>query len=170
MTAAKHYRSPFGLSQKERERAREIAVYAAMMGYHHREHMLYTELGARWSGIEDRRLGYKGEYPRAADCSSFVTWAEWNAFEHFHIKGDHVNGERWLEGFTGTMVEHGVPVHVGHLLPADAVFYGGTPQLPKHTAIFVGKGRVVSHGHPGGPLLLPTQLGLPIVGARRYIR
>lgn len=167
------YRSPIGLNRgKDRQRAREIAVYAAMVGYRNRGHMIYSELSARWSGIDDHRLGYKGEFPSVADCSAFVTWAEWNAFEHFRIKHDFVNGEEWREGYTVTMVEHGLAVHLDALLQADAIFYGGTPSRPQHTAIYVGHGRVVSHGHPGGPLLLPLNLDneLPIVGARRYIR
>lgn len=164
------YRSPLGLSAAERKRAREIAVYAAMQGFHHRDEMLYTEGAARWSGIADHRLGWKDQFPRAADCSAFVTWAEWNAAEHFHIHQDIVNGDDWDGGYTGTMTQHGIEVKLSELLLADAIFYAGTRQIPQHTAIYVGKGRVVSHGHPGGPLLLPVELGLPIVQARRYIR
>jgi cell wall-associated NlpC family hydrolase len=169
---SKHYKSPFGLNGKERQRAREIAVYAAMVAYHNRDHMIYSEGSARWSGIDDHRLGYKGEFPRVTDCSGFDTWALWNAFEHFHIHGDHVNGEGWREGYTGTMTQHGIGVHLNALLPADSIFYGGTVRIPQHVAIYVGSGRVVSHGHQGGPLLLPMDLGheLPIVQARRYIR
>jgi cell wall-associated NlpC family hydrolase len=164
------YHSPLGLGGRERKRARDIAVYAAMMGYRHRGQMIYTEGGARWSGIDDRRLGYKGEFPRAADCSAFVTWCIWNACEHFHIKHDIVNGANWREGYTGTMVEHGQRIGFHQLLPGDAVLYAGSSSVPQHTAIYVGHGRVVSHGHQGGPLLLPVELGLPLNQARRYIR
>lgn len=164
------YHSPFGLSGPQRQRARDIAVYAAMVGYHHRSQMIYTEGGARWSGIDDHRLGYKNEFPRAADCSAFDSWCLWNAFEHFHIHEDHVNGANWREGYTGTMVEHGVEVAISQLLPADSVFYAGTRSVPQHVAIYVGHGRVVSHGRQGDPSLLPVHLGLPINQARRYIR
>lgn len=164
------YKSPFGLSRAERKRAREIAVYAVMVGYRHRDEMLYTEGAARWSGIADHRLGYKDEFPRAADCSAFTTWGLWNAFEHFHIHEDHVNGDDYLAGYTGTQTQHGIRVRLDSLLPGDLIFYGGTESIPQHVAMYVGKGRVVSHGHPGGPLLLPIEIGLPIVQARRYIR
>lgn len=166
-----HYHSPVGLNEgRQRQRAREIAVYAAMEGYKHRGQMLYTEGGARWSGIDDHRLAYKGEFPRAADCSAYVTWCLWNGFEHFHIHHDFVNGANFKEGYTGTMVEHGTPVNRNHLLPADALFYGGSRSVPAHTVIYVGKGRVISHGSPGGPHLLPIDFGMPFNQARRYIR
>lgn len=169
----RHYHSPIGLDDgKHRQRAREIAVYAAMMGYHNRQHMIYSEGNARWSGIDDHRLGYKGQFPRVADCSAFTTWALWNAFEHFHIHQDFVNGERFAEGYTGTMVQHGVGVSLNALLPGDAIFYAGSRAVPQHVVLYVGKGRTVSHGHQGGPLLLPVNLGsgFPINQARRYIR
>jgi cell wall-associated NlpC family hydrolase len=174
------YKSPFGLNASERQRARDIAVYAAMMGYHHRSQMIYTELAPRWSGIDDHRLGWKGEFPRGADCSAFYTWCLWNAFEHFHIHEDAVNGADWREGYTGTMVQHGIQVGFNQLLPGDAIFYGGSHSVPRHTAIYVGQGRVVSHGRQGDPSLLSLtlswstaeleRLGLSLNQARRYIR
>lgn len=169
-----HYHSPLNLgSAKERANARGLAVLAAMTGYHHRGEMVYTEGAARWSGIQDHRLAYKGEFPRAADCSAFVTWCLWNAAEHFRIHQDFVNGLRWAEGYTGTMVEHGLPVDLKHLLTADALFWGGSHSVPQHTTIYVGHGLTVSHGSPGGPHLLTVQQmasALPFNQARRYIR
>jgi cell wall-associated NlpC family hydrolase len=164
------YHSPLGLNGHQRQRARDIAVFAAVTAYRHRQEMIYTEGAARWSGINDHRLGYKHEFPRAADCSAFVTWCLWNACEHFHIRSDIVNGAMWQAGYTGTMVEHGQRVSLDRLLPGDAVFYAGTPQVPQHTAIYIGSGRVVSHGQQGDPSVLPVDLGLPINQARRYIR
>lgn len=170
MMSIHHYRSPIGLSGPQRQRAREIAVYAAMVAYHHRAEMIYTEGPARWSGIDDHRLGYKGEFPRAADCSAFGTWALWNGLEHFHIHQDIVNGADFREGYTGTMTRHGIEVPFNALLPADLIFYAGTREIPQHVAIYVGRGRVISHGRPGDPSLLPIEIGLALNQARRYIR
>jgi NlpC/P60 family len=164
------YVSPIGLDRNERRRARDLACYAAIVAYKHRAEMVYTEGPARWSGIDDHRLGYKGEFPRAADCSAFTTWCLWNGVEHFRIKQDIVNGEEWREGYTGTMVQHGVEVDVKHLLTGDAIFYGGTRDVPQHVCLYMGWGRVMSHGSPGDPSLLPIDFGMPFNQARRYIR
>jgi cell wall-associated NlpC family hydrolase len=57
-------------------------------------------------------------------------------------------------GFTGTQIQHGKRISVVQLKPGDLVFYGR--HGISHVAIYVGNGRVVSHGSESGPLLLST--------------
>ena len=157
---------PSGLSRQNRVRARDLAMNAARLGLRHAPRMHYTQAAARWEGIERRRLAWRGEYPRWADCSAFVSWCLWNALEHFHVR-DVVNGDRWRGGYTGTMLEHGVRV-TGPILRGDAVIYGsGFPG--EHTAICVGGGMVISHGSEAGPFLLPIRYRSDVLQVRRYI-
>lgn len=167
------YRSPLGLSGHDRAIARLRASYAAMVGVARRGVTEYTEGASRWDGIDNRRnpWGKPRQSPHHADCSAFYTWAVWIATRAWKL-GDFVNGEGWRAGYTGTMTSHGERVDPNHLIHADAVFYGGSFSVPQHVAIYVGNGRVVSHGSPGEPKVYPTDLygALPIMQCRRYIR
>lgn len=57
-------------------------------------------------------------------------------------------------GYTGTLIQNGKRVSASNLKPGDLVFYGR--HGISHVAIYVGSGRVVSHGSESGPLLLST--------------
>ena len=57
-------------------------------------------------------------------------------------------------GYTGTLINHGTRVSASNLRLGDLVFYGRYGIT--HVAIYVGFGRVVSHGSESGPLLLST--------------
>src|SRR5262245_44196423 len=92
------------LDKKERRKARELAVEAAMLGYHNRDRIHYTQGGQRWQGINDTRLAAKGEFPNFADCSAFVTWCLWNGMYVPFKERDTVNGAAWKAGYTGTLL------------------------------------------------------------------
>lgn len=159
------WRSPSGLSPRHVHKAVNMALQAAVLSYHNRGSIHYTEGGSRWWGIDHHNKGWRGEYPRYADCSAFVTWCLWQGLDHFHHY-DNVNGLNWRGGYTGTMATHGRRVH--DLRPGDAVLYGhGWPYL--HTAIYTGGGLVVSHGGEIGPLLLPWNYRGDAGQIRRYI-
>src|SRR6185437_13452484 len=90
-----------------------------------------------------RRVASVGRFPNEADCSSFAGWCYWNGL-HVHLgHTDIVNGEHWLGGYTGTMLEHGR--RVSSPIAGDAIIYGRS-WPGEHVAIFTGGGLVVSHG------------------------
>jgi cell wall-associated NlpC family hydrolase len=102
-----------------------------------------------------RRRGYLYE-----DCSSLATGCYFIA-GLLDPNNLHYNGQ----GYTGTLAVHGKWVSVPE--PGDLVLYGwGFPY--HHVAIYVGGGRVVSHGSESGPLLLYTRYRSDLAMFRRY--
>jgi cell wall-associated NlpC family hydrolase len=154
-----------GLSREHVHQAVNMTLQAAVLGYHHREAIHYTQGASRWSGIDGHHKAWRGEYPPWADCSAYVTWCLWNGLDHFH-HSDTVNGLHWWGGYTGTLLEHGLRVRTP--IPGDAVIYGsGWPG--EHVALYTGGGLVVSHGGESGPLLLPMHYRSDVLSVRRYI-
>lgn len=165
---AKSKGGPSNLTESQRAEARNIAVAAAKLGLAHAPAIHYTQGGSRWQGISDTRYARQGQYPNYCDCSSFATWCLWNALHVRFGVGDVVNGANWQAGFTGTQLTHGVSVSLSAMKPGDLVLYGrGYPG--SHVAIYIGGGRVISHGSEGGPYNLPYNYRSDIIGARRYI-
>jgi hypothetical protein len=162
--------SASGLGPGSRLRARERAVQAALLTLHHAPlHYEMNDPIKRWEGIRKRRNSARGEFPKVADCSSFLTWCLWNAlFLKFGL-GDIVNGQGWKAGYTGTMLSHGVRVqHVANVLRADLVHYDN----PAHVTMVVDKPGGVPHvvgwGSEGGPFY--TKYNYRTVSQiRRYI-
>jgi cell wall-associated NlpC family hydrolase len=165
--------SPIGLhgGAKQRLAIRKKVFAAARTAVDNRNHTVYTEGWQRWSGIQEDRRSYKHESPFFADCSAMCTWYYWDATRAEKL-GDFVNGLGWRGGYTGTMTRYGEDVGLNQLLTADAIFYGGSWDVPAHVALYVGNGKVISHGMPGDPRLYPINLNgaLPITRAKRYIR
>lgn len=158
-----------GLSTRDRIRARDMAVQAAVLMLHNRGNDLhYSEQGNRWEGIDRHLKAWRGQFPHYSDCSSSVTWWLWNGLDHFGV-GDVVNGSSWQAGYTGTMLEHGENVGTRNMQRGDAVLYGnGFPGF--HTAMHVGGGMVISHGSEDGPNFLRyDQMGQNILAVHRYI-
>src|SRR3974390_1003156 len=106
---------PSPLAGKQIIIARDMAMQAAFLGVHNQPAIHYTQGPRRWSGIDEYRKAWKGQFPSYADCSAFVTWCLWNGLDHFHI-GDVVNGLNWKAGYTGTMLQHGEIITEGHSL------------------------------------------------------
>jgi cell wall-associated NlpC family hydrolase len=154
---------PSGLSAIHRSAARRRAVQAALLGLAHRGVIHYTQGGSRWQGIDRNRQSKNGQYPNWCDCSSFTTWCLWNALKVAYGVRDVVNGQSWRAGFTGTQLSNGISVSARSMLPGDLVIYRG------HVAIYVGNGKVVSHGSEAGPVLVPWNYRGDVVSIRRYI-
>lgn len=155
-----------GLSKAHVKKAVNLTLEAAVLGLHRAPEIHYTQSDLRWQGIDRHYVAAKGEYPRFADCSSFVTWCLWNGLFVPFGHSDTVNGEHWRAGYTGTLLEHGV--RVDSLIPGDLVIYGsGWPG--EHTAVYTGGGLVVSHGSEAGPFLLPVHYRSDVLEFRRYI-
>lgn len=156
-----------GLDKQHVKDAVDTVLQAAVLGYHDRDYIIYTEGGARWSGIDRRDVAAKGQVPRYADCSSFATWCFWNALQvRLPHHSDIINGCGWQAGYTGTMALHGA--RVDEPIPADVVLYG--PPWPfEHVAVYTGGGLVVSNGSEPGPLLLPVNYRGDAAEYRRYL-
>lgn len=160
--------STSGLAPIEKIKARDLAMQAAALGLHNSAQVHYTQGPQRWEGIAGQAKAWRGQYPKHADCSAFVTWCLWNGLDHFHV-GDVVNGEEWRAGYTGTLLDNGVSVvHAGNFQRGDVVLYGaGAPG--EHTALYVGGGKVISHGSEAGPFLLDMHYRPDFLDLRRYI-
>lgn len=156
-----------GLSEAHRNQAKARAVQAAILALHHAPDVHYTQKGDRWQGINKKLVAAKGQFPKYADCSSFVTWCIWNGlFVPFGVR-DTVNGAHWKWGYTGTMLEHGKIVrHRENVQGGDAALYSGHGG---HTALCVGGGQVISFGSEAGPFLLPIDYRSDLIEIRRYI-
>jgi hypothetical protein len=164
---------PSGLPTKERIRARDLAVGAALLGLHHAPAIHYSQGAMRFDGIIHQAKAWRGQFPTALDCSAFVTWCLWNGLDHFHLR-DIVNGAGWRAGYTGTLAEHGARVDGLALQRADVALYGRRWPF-EHTALVIGRDRthrrtlVISHGSEGGPYLLPIDYRADLAQVRRYI-
>lgn len=130
------------------EQKRNLIVNAAMVGYQNRYSIHYTQSPLRMWGVRYHVM--PPNFPHYEDCSSFSTWCYWVA------KAADPNGLNYnLEGYTGTLINHGTRLlDWSKKRPGDLVFYGWSRGIPTHVAIYVGNGRVVSHGSESGPLLL----------------
>jgi cell wall-associated NlpC family hydrolase len=153
--------------EKPKTTARERAVRAAMLGVKHRDQIVYTQNPPRWDGINRACRAFRGQFPRSADCSSFVTWCIWDALGGPKAGADRVNGANWRAGFTGTQTSHGRRVSVQDARPGDLVFYGAGGSIG-HVAILVDDNKVVSHGSNPGPMVLAANYR-PIVQIRSYL-
>lgn len=153
---------------KPKTTARERAVRAAMLGVSHCANINYTQGPSRWEGISSGYRSFKGQYPRNADCSSFVTWCLWDALGGQKAGGDIVNGASWKAGYTGTQCSHGKQVSLARAQPGDLVFYAGSNGVVNHVAMLVAPGRVVSHGSQPGPMLLNATYR-PVREVRSYL-
>jgi len=113
-------------------------VTAAMALYNDRSKEHYTQGSQRWSGITGKVMPPNA--PPYSDCSAAATWCYWT---QYGTGPDFLNGQSWKAGYTGTLTSHGKSVSCTAMQPADLVFYGSPVS---HVAIFVGNGKVVSHG------------------------
>lgn len=156
-----------GLSWAHRKKARQLAVSAAKLGVAHEPEIHYTQMSGRWEGIDKKLKAYRGEYPTEADCSAFTTWCIWNGLDHYGVR-DTVNGTRWTSGYTGTQKTHGKPVNLRiNWRSGDLVHYGAS--TGSHVAIYIGGGKVISHGSEGGPMVLSWDYRSDFAETRRYI-
>lgn len=140
---------------------RARVVNAAMFGYQHRASIHYTQSASRMYGVRHRIKPPR--IPIYEDCSSFATWCYWIA-SAADPNGLGYNGA----GYTGTLIHHGRRVSASNMKPGDLVFYGRY-SIPSHVAIYVGSGRVVSHGSEVGPLLISWNYRGDVHSIRSYL-
>jgi hypothetical protein len=143
------------------DKKRNIIEATAMVGYMNRYSIHYTQSSLRMQGVRNRIE--PPHFPMWEDCSSFSTWCYWVS------KASDPNGLNYDgQGYTGTLVNHGRKVYLSQAKIGDLIFYGWSGGIPTHVAVYIGNGRVVSHGSEAGPLLLPATYR-PITTIRSYI-
>lgn len=152
-----------------RSRCAQAVVNKALEGVTKRAGIHYSQrLALRWVGIDQHMI--KGQ-PPYADCSAYCSWLMWRA--RLVVRGsaglDIVNGEKWQAGYTGTMLNHGHRHRFGPSMwnPGRTLVFYGKPTV-EHVAVYVGNGKVVSHGSEAGPLLLPWNYRSDFNQARSY--
>ncbi len=145
------------------EQKRRAIVATAMLGYAHRSTIHYTQTSLRMWGVRNKLKPPK--VPPYEDCSSFATWC-------YYVAGaPDPNGPAFNYngyGYTGTQINAGRSVRVQELKRGDLVFYG-RQSVPSHVAIYVGDGRVISHGSEVGPLLLARSYRSDHHSCRSYL-
>lgn len=134
----------------------ERVVAAAIYGWAHRDVIHYTQDARRMTDFLP-----PPNVPNYTDCSAYVTWA-YKSGGAPDPNGFHYNGY----GFTGSQLANGERVSLAALHLADLVFYG--EPVVGHVAVYVGSGKVVSHGSEAGPLLLDLHYRGDVNSARRY--
>lgn len=142
---------PPGASKEQQARAAMVAY--ALWGYNHRSEIGYAEY---------RPMAFMGaleELPVSEDCSTFAT-----KDYKFALVPDPNGMSYDGYGNTDTMRAHGRLIQLAQALPGDLVHYDD----PEHVAVYVGSGRVVSHGSEIGPLLLDAGYR-PIAEVRTYL-
>ena len=125
---------------------RQAIVQWAQWAHQNAQHFNYTEGPQRMSAIGV----YPPQFPIWADCSAFVTWCYWIA------GADDPNGLGYNhQGYTGTLLSHGLEIPLAQVQPGDVIVYG--PSTGWHTALIVQAGPdplTISHGQQGDPSLV----------------
>jgi hypothetical protein len=160
-----------GLSDSHARHARVLIIKSTALMMRHVPEIHYTQGPRRWDGINQHLTVLKGQFPRYADCSSMATWLLWDAMHRPYGVRDLVNGVNWTAGYTGTQITRGKRVvHDSSLKVGDLIFYGDQGGgVPKHVAIYIGAGKVFSHGSEAGPFILPLDYRSDRRQSRRYI-
>lgn len=103
--------------------------------------------------IPVQRDGRLPRLPFTTDCSGFVTVC-YRAAGSPDPNGNGYSGQ----GYTGTLLAHGVPVPAREVLRGDVVIFG--PETGHHAAVCLTSGpepMLASHGSELGPLRVPLQ-------------
>jgi hypothetical protein len=147
-----HYHVPVGST------LRQGIVANAIFGYNHRGSIHYTQSSMRMYGVKHHV--HPPGIPYYEDCSSFATWCYYAAGapdpNHLGYSGF---------GFTGTLGSHGTRTLSPR--PGDLCFYGFFPY--HHVTIYIGGGRVISHGSEIGPLLTTMRYRSDYHETRSYL-
>lgn len=160
-----------GLSDDHAAHARKIIIKSAYALMRNKSAVHYTQSARRWEGINRRLSIVRGQIPLYGDCSSTATWMLWDAMGRPYGVRDLVNGANWRAGYTGTQYTRGKRVvHDKNLKVGDLIFYGNQGGgIPQHVCVYVGGGKVFSHGSEAGPFILNLDYRSDRRMSRRYI-
>lgn len=148
-----------GLSDEHAQHAYDLILKAAAFGCAHRDQINYSQGADRMVGLRDHLTITKGEFPHTADCSATSYWMLWDAIARAYGTRDLICLVHWNPNgliYTGSMYRNGKRVvHDENLKIGDFIFYGNQGGgVPEHVAIYIGGGKVFSHGSMGGPYIL----------------
>jgi RHS repeat-associated protein len=151
-------------------------VAANRVGKHYEPKIFYnnTSQKKRWSGM--RRKLHLMKYPTYADCSSWATWTYYSAGARDPNGKHYKNSATAGWSYTGTLASHclaenGRKTDLTKLKPGDIVLYGSNPWdgPNSHAAVYVAKGKVISHGSSSGPQIrTPVTYWGTVWGGCRY--
>lgn len=157
---AAHLYTSFDPTDTEAQTRSEI-VAAMLLLFNHRADVHYTQTAKRMQGVREKLK--PPTFPNFEDCSSAATWAYYVA-DAPDPNGLGYNGQ----GFTGTMAQHGKVVSPDKAAKGDLVLYGsGAPW--NHVAVYIGNGKVISHGSEPGPFFLPMKYRSDVGEIRSYL-
>lgn len=160
-----------GLSDEHASHARYLILKACHTMVVNKNRVVYTQGRARWEGINKRLTISSGQFPKYCDCSSTAQWMLWDAMARPYGVRDLVSNSNWRSGYTGSQYRNGkAVVHDKNMKIGDLVFYGDQGGgIPKHVAVYIGSGKVFSHGSMGGPYILNIDYRNDRRMTRRYI-
>lgn len=141
-------------SKSKEVRTRNKIVAYALWGYNNRARVHYAQYRPM-----DRLKNLKF-LPIWDDCSEFAT----KAYKFAGAPDPNGRGYNGF-GYTGDELKHGKTVSLSHAKKGDLVHYGPN----KHVAIYIGSGKVISHGSEGGPYLLPVKYRSDYSQVRSYL-
>lgn len=119
------------LHKTTEQKARDTVVHTGMRYYKFRQRIRYSQsrpTQLRWP-----------KFTTQLDCSGLV------AACMYHAKVMPAVDWRWTN--TWVQIKLGRPVALSQAHPGDVVFYGTSPENPTHEALYLGGGKVLSHGH-----------------------
>ena len=141
---------------------RHLVVAAAMLGYHNRTSIHYTQdLKLRMHGVTQHIRP-----PQVPDLRRLLVVRD------LVLQRRGRAPTRTASSTTGAATPGRCSrsgVHTATAAPADLVFYGGTNAVPAHVVIAVGDGLVVSHGSEIGPSLVAQGYRNDQIGIRSYL-
>lgn len=144
-----------GFGRTPKERVREQIVSWALKGVASTAQIHYAQI---------RPIPHTWRLPMTTDCSGFVTLC-------YQLAGaPDPNGQRYSgQGWTGTLLDHGISVPLSKAQTGDLVIWGANPG--HHVAVIVAPGgdpEIVSHGSEAGPIK-ETVSGETRAQARPYV-
>lgn len=160
-----------GLSDAHRAHARTLIVKAAHLMVSQKDFIHYSQRPDRMVGIQKKLTVTKGQCPKTCDCSSTAYWMLWDSEHRPYGVRDLVAHANWVTAYTGSMYKNGkAVVHDKNLKIGDLIFYGDQGGgIPEHVAVYIGGGKVFSHGSEGGPYILGLDYRNDRRMSRRYI-
>lgn len=166
-----------GLSDEHAAHARSLLVKSAALMVAYKTRIHYSQGANRQVGVRQHLTVTRRQFPTSCDCSSTTWWMLWDAIHRTYNVRDLVcntTHPEWNPNglvYTGSMYTHGkAVVHDSSLKIGDLIFYGDQGGgVPEHVAMYVGGGKVFSHGSEGGPYILDLDYRGDRRMARRYI-
>lgn len=165
-----------GLSDDHAAHARGVLTLQAKTMVRRKETIHYSQGANRQVGVRNHLSIIHGDFPRTCDCSSTSWWMLFDALRRPYGIRDIVchTSPGWNPDglvYTGSMYRHGKAViHDKNLKIGDLIFYGDQGGgVPEHVAMYMGGGKVFSHGSEGGPYILDIDYRPDRRMSRRFI-